>query len=697
MFNYGTQYYRYPNPDSRFWEEDFSMMHCCGFNTVKLWANWSNIHTAPDQFDFEPLVELINLAERYELQVVVNTILENAPYWLIHRLPEARYKTSIGYEIYPQARGNTPGGGWPGLCPDHPEVRAEMERFLRECVRNLTGPNLYAFDIWNETHHEAHQYFDPRMETGLICFCHHSNEKFISWLKKKYGTITCLNRAWRRSYGAWEEVYPPRQYGSYPDLLDWQRFRVEIMTEQLAWRYQACRSVDPTIRLISHIGVMHTPAKYQNDSSAMAAVVDEWGVSTFSAYDTEGNITDEMLFRLDYIRSDSNGKKFWQAELKGGQNTGGNGHHALRRSALVDPRTINGWNWIVLMAGAKGLFYWQYRPEMFGPESIANGLTDLEGKPTIRLETASKFARLLIDNPFLEDCVPYHADIAILNIQEAEMMGFLLDDHTNWFNQALEGIHKALSALNFSVDIVRADRLSEYQVVYIPFAQLVDHEHVEAIKQFIATGGVVISETCLAHYEENAFCESIIPGQGFHKVFAVKQKETIWAAMEDRQRMFRGIQVDAQTLAKGGVYESALQPEGAKVLFLYGDGTPAVTCNRWRSGTAVYIGTYPSISAYADDQAAISFYRELFKRLGISPMVATSSPTVQARLHHYGDETLLFVVNRQIAPAKVTVTLPAGFGNANVSPLLNSPKVTILTDGLHLSLEGCDGALYLLS
>ena len=88
MINVGAQYYRPPNPPRSDWSRDLARMHDQGFNTVKLWCCWSWMNPEPGRFDFDDIDELMDLAAKHELAVVLNTILENCPYWLEARHPE---------------------------------------------------------------------------------------------------------------------------------------------------------------------------------------------------------------------------------------------------------------------------------------------------------------------------------------------------------------------------------------------------------------------------------------------------------------------------------------------------------------------------------------------------------------------------------------------------------------------------------
>ena len=118
----GTQYYRPSNPPKSDWPRDLDRIAEAGLTMIKVWACWGWMEANPGQVDTGELEELLELARQRDLSVVVNLILENAPYWLEAGNPGARYRSTAGTVVSLGAAINTPGGGWPGLCFDNDVV-----------------------------------------------------------------------------------------------------------------------------------------------------------------------------------------------------------------------------------------------------------------------------------------------------------------------------------------------------------------------------------------------------------------------------------------------------------------------------------------------------------------------------------------------------------------------------------------------
>src|SRR5258708_32699735 len=90
-FLYGAQFYGPPHPARNIRVRELERIaHEFGFNTIKLFAQWSLINRREGFYDFEEIAEILHEATRLGLKVVGNTILENPPYWLEHAYPKAR-------------------------------------------------------------------------------------------------------------------------------------------------------------------------------------------------------------------------------------------------------------------------------------------------------------------------------------------------------------------------------------------------------------------------------------------------------------------------------------------------------------------------------------------------------------------------------------------------------------------------------
>jgi len=687
MFPYGAQYYRTPNPPESEWEKDFEVMAQHGFTVAKIWAMWSWIHVGDGEFDFSHFDRLFEIAERNGIKLVVNTILENAPYWLIKRHRDCLYVASDGRSFEPIARPNTPGGGWPGFCLDNEEVREKAGDFLRAIAsRYKDHPALWGYDVWNEVFFEPVDYLG--FEGLFFCYCEGTRRRFLQWLRSKYGSISELNLAWYRRYSDWEEVYPPRYMGSYPDWLDWLKFRLDNQRSLMRWRIQTLRSVDSKHPMSSH-GIAYTlhglPTHLTNDFD-IAPEVDQWGLSAFPAWSNQH--ASDYFRMLDLVRSASsaNGKQFWQSELQGGQSANG-----IARSRLVQAEDTTFWNWVSFMCGAKGLMYWQYRAELLGPESPGFGLCRPDGMPSERTKAAEWFARFMNAHAELVDANPIKGEAAILFLPESELFCYLASGTTAHYANAVFGIYRALWNANIQVDFCTTERIGEYPLVFLPFPLMIEQEHARTLKEYVEAGGVLISDAAPCHFADHGYTSMRVPGCGLDKVFGAIEDEMEYVPFpsEASPPVIRWNSVEVPC----SVYKEKLIPTSGRSVAHYLDGSVAIVDNSFGKGKTRLIGTFPGITLMRTlDGGSELLIRDAFRYAGIRPRIECPDATVKARLHKGTAGDFLWIVNTGCAPADTKITLSNALGNYRRAEDLATGRSLAVRDGIiPVTLDGLAG------
>ncbi len=671
-FPYGAQYYRTPNPPQEDWKRDLREMKAQGMNTVRLWAMWSWIHTSEDTFDFTELDRLMELCREIGIRALVQVILENAPAWLVEQHPEARYAANDGQVIHPMGRPNTPGGGWPGLCLDNEPASTAAERFMAALAGRYAGHEaLLGYDVWNEVWFELDGYIGNQ----YYCYCDATVSRFRDCLRTRYGSLDGLGKAWRRRYSSWNQVVPPRYWGGYPDWLDWIKFRLANQGRLLRWRVETLRRADPNALLVSH-GLPNTIGSMANmltDDWRNAAEVDVYGLSCFPLwFDYDA---DETFKVHDLIRGASAGKTFWTAETQAGPSGEG-----LTHSRTPDPEDIRLWNWISLASGAKGLLYWQWRPELLGPESPGFGLCNLDGSPTPRTEMASSFARLSRKLPELQTSKPLRGEIAIAVLPESQLFCHISDRNAGKYAQSVKGAYRALSRAGYQVDFANIDQLGDYPVIYLPFPLMIEQESARVITDYVRGGGRVISEACPALFGDGGYTQVLNPGYGLHEVFGARAEngpDSIHAAPPSIHWAGRDVQCT--------VHRQRITPIGASVLAEYSDGGAAVVENSFGEGRAVLIGTYPGICLEWGIEDAARMIVDFARRLGVRPRAAASDPDVRIRVHSCGDGLLIFAVNLSPEDKQVEMLFDDGIQFDAAVDLMNGQPIergfTTLTIG----------------
>ncbi len=591
---FGAQSYRPPFPGRECWDRDLANMADLGFNTVKLWAVWNWIEPVRGRFDFSDLDELCGLAERRGLSVVINTIPEGSPPWVLAGNEDALYRTGRGEVIPFGGPPNLPSAGWPGLCMDKPAAADMVARFIEAvAARYRAATNVTALDVWNEPHLEP--MFDYRGE--LLCYCDHSRSEFRRWLKAKYGDLASLNAAWFRRLSDWSEVEPPPRFGTWADMLDWRLFWIENLARHLRIRTEAARRGAPGTALQTHVAYSAVLgnklagglANELGDEFALAREVDVFGLSSFPKWLQGKNHPFTHLAHNEVVAEAARGKRFYQVELQGG-----GGKAGFLGGEVPTARDVRIWNYNTAAAGGKGVLYWQYAPEPAGLESPGFGLAAYDGGNTERSLEAGACARELSD-PRLDAASRVLPVNAIYLSRKSQVLSFCAERREDLYAGSVAGIYRAAYEAGIPIRFVHEDYLEHLasegvRVLFVPMALCLDDRERAALRAFAEAGGLLIGEAATGMYDEGGVLDQ--DSRVLSELFGVRHLEL--EALPDWG--FTGAAGDGISFG-GAQYRRVVEPgPGTEVLARFPDGRPAATGRTLGSGRAVYIATFAALA-----------------------------------------------------------------------------------------------------
>lgn len=502
-----VQYYRPSTPDPAHWREDFAAIAASGFDAVQLWVVWGWVESEEGRYDFSDYEELISIAEENGLDVILSTIAEIHPFWLPRVLPEARMVDHLGRPQVSSLRGECLVGLSPGVCLDHPEAAARALAFLQACGRALGGrPAVIAWDVWNETRWAVEG-------DGYLCHCDASVALFRDWLAHEYGDLDGLNRAWRRRYSSWSDVFPGKRPGlPYTDLMEHQRFLEHRALAQVTTRRDVLAGVGVTTPLVAHSGEPSIGFKgfdfeqavSRGNDFQMAPVLDGYGCSHFPVGHGLGDY--DFGWRVETTASAvRGGGEVWVSELQGG--SARNGIEVQPPVRALDQQR---WIWSALGRGVSRIVFWQWRDEVFGRESGGYGICGEDGFAQERLDAMKRTASAIAENrPLLDGYRPEDASVFV--VFEAD--GHRLDWAQNGADAgsssgSIVGWLRALERRNvrYAVRDSRAfDDLDAAMVVILPWPLAVKPELVERLASWVRGGGTLITEPDLASVDRLGF------------------------------------------------------------------------------------------------------------------------------------------------------------------------------------------------
>lgn len=675
-----------PNPRAERdrWRADLQKIKELGFNAIRCWVDWATAEPVEGRYRFEAVDLLAELADELGLRVIVQVYADSAPEWIGKKYPDAHF-VSIGGERMPVESA-------PGYCFDHPGVRTALRKFLMALAERMKRyAAFFGWDLWSEPH-IVNWASAPYLTHPEFCFCPYTVNRFRQWLKRKYGTLEALNRAWYRRFDDWNDIQPNRLSTilSYTDYIDWRLFIIEKLAEDLRMRYETVTRILPDKVAVSHAaapGLFTSPAAGDGnpDDWLMARQVDFWGTSFYPKHSFPvGRDPQWRGALLDFTRSAClRSAGFWIGELQGGVGTVG-----LRISSTVTPNDLRIWTWSAIARGAKGINFYAWYPMSSGYESGGYGLINLDGTITERARAAGEIARIVgAHQDMFIAARPAPAEVAIVYNPLSSLIGGRQSlasagaqgEAATLTRQSLLGIYRALFPLNVPVDFLHVDEIAtgqieRYKLILLPYPLMMNEAAARGVEKYVERGGLVMSEARLAWNDASGRAQEIIPGFGLHRVSGCREasiQQTPSARTDIR--IVRGDEsipeLQPGDRLRGALYEEALQPiaPSARVIATFPDGSPAIVVSSYGKGKMITVGSFLGALYEAErDENVARFFAGLLRWAGVRRPVqifnGASSGLIEVRTMTAGQDELVFVFNHGSDPAEPTIGLepPAG-------------------------------------
>lgn len=664
FFPYGVSYYRPITPLPCHWDTDLKNIKECGFNSIRVSAFWSRIEKEEGIYDFSEFDSICNAAAKYNIKVLMTLYIVNMPEWMFTKYPDARMVSAANRIQYSEHHPDAVAGGWPGLCMDCDEVMDAMKHFVKEITLHYKGNDtLLAFDVIHEPWEEPSQeYYIDSWKNSVYCYCEHSIEKFKNWLKNKYKNLQNLNMAWSRCYSDWNQVQPPRNFGAYTDWLDWRNFSISMLTKECQEAGQTVKKYDPERIIVNHCGGVLNAFNTSSDTFALAKTVDIPGASNYSFKSPQ-----DAGMSCDFLRSASQDDgNFWIGETSGGSGPMFvfNGEDIERFFAFGMPWTKKIQRkhiWKMISHGAKGVFYWMWRPELYGCETAAMGFTDREGGLTERTENATEISAIIhrYKKFFLNSKVK-KADIAVLyNRNTSILEGYASTAKSIQGNAGLFAKYKDISSLSglakmcmdnsINVDYVNDDliisnTLDDYKILILPYSICISKSVVEKIKAFVKSGGIIVADALCGYFKEDGWGNEIVPGNGLNDIFGCKVLEygysldtTIVGSDELSSLKYRSKYVAEH-----------LDISGGKIIGYFDGNKPAIIENKYGKGCGIYFGSSIFMHAKENtlkDNKKIMDY--ILQKANVTNEISISkeNSSIEVRTLETVDKQLLIIMN----------------------------------------------------
>lgn len=624
-------------------EEDVRLMKEAKVNCVSLGIfSWAVLEPAEGVYDLEWMDHIITRLGEEDIQVVLATPSGAMPHWLTQKYPEVMQVQEDGRRNLPGKRHN--------FCYTSPVMRekiAAMDRRLSQ--RFGKRENVILWHISNEL---GGNFGDS------TCHCELCQEAFREWLKKRYGTLEELNRAWwgrfwSHVYTDWSQIHSPAPHGEWttPALkLDWMRFSSDQISDFTAAEIRAVREFSDlpvTANLMDFFkGINYGRLKEEIDIISWDNYP-QWHVSRDEVPAAVRAAANHSLMRS--LKK----KPFLLMESTPSQ-VNWRDYSPLKRPGMHMLSSMQ-----AVAHGSDSVQYFQWRKGRGGYEKFHGAVVDHMGRNNTRtfrevtevgerLERLSEKADGTVNRPKAAILFDWENWWAV-----EETTGPRTD--TDYVERVLEH-YRAFWEAGIEADFVdMKDALEGYALVTAPLNYMYRDGYAEKARKYVENGGIYVTTYFSGMVNETDLC--FIERHPLEDVLGIIPEELdapsdefanafVYGGEEYKAARMCGIVHAKEETAVLSVYEKDFYK-----------GCPVVTRNSFGKGEAYYIAAESDITFFR------AFYGDLFRKAGIENPLGTALPygvTVTERKvcsfkdgeeHEAG--SLVFVMNFSHDPVKI--------------------------------------------
>jgi len=585
-FIHGAQYYRYPTQRPDEWASDLAHLRRLELDTIKATAYWGVMERRQGEYWWRDIDGVLDAAAANGVGVILNLLFDNVPAWAARK-----HSPYAVLSDDPTVRERRIFGG-PNADWDNPGILDDAERFLRQLVRRYRKhPALLMWDAWEEA-----KYHPARNR--------HSDSAFAHYLLGRYGSLETVNERLGENYGAVEDIsleFSPQHLTGQIERARFQNWRVDSLVR---WVYEIISSEDPDTPVLVHTHSWGTV-------NACANMWDDWTLS--KRCDLYACSTHIIYYYHAHRRLADFGRIVANFESKRRQ-----GHYFVNEMPTgiiqtgdwttldkAEPGEVLFNDLTALAHGARGVVYWQFRPERVTHEAGGWGLVAMDGSDTHCGEEARHFAAFEREyHELLKAAVLPQPEVGVYFSQESSVVSKALD--RSRYSDAFAGAVFSLYANNVPFDILRdEDDLSPYSHVWFPSAHCLPDATCERLLAFVSGGGTLVLEGMVGMFDDLGWHRIHVPGDRLALELGLRQIDL------DRPRSYPFDDPWA-----------ALNAEGIRVVVTGYDGVlagsagaPLAVDKRYGKGRVVWL-TCPTVSVcFRDGNAGVA--RELLRLLAI--------------------------------------------------------------------------------
>ncbi|AZP03856.1 beta-galactosidase [Jeotgalibaca ciconiae] len=430
---------------------------------------WSLLEPEEGKYDFQILIDSLNILKEYEMNVIVGIPTPTPPRWMTYKNDDRLVKNEFNQTLIHGSRQH--------VCTNNAFFRKKANQLaskIAEVIRDYD--HIIGIQLDNEF--KAH--------TDL-CICDSCVKLWGKWLEREYKDIERLNDAWgtniwSESYRSFEEVVPPATTPFLHNLSlknAYRKFTEEQLVEFVGEQVEAIR--EHCIFPITH----NSALGFNIDNYR---IFDQLDFASFDTYASSDNYSAYTL-NLDFWRNMKSNGDFMLLETSTSHGGHSNSYGIPHPENYLQTEVF-----LNYAAGSRTFNYWHFRRHRNGCEQPHSAVVTPVGEPDISYRDVKKAGSLFTEiKPLLEKSTFERPDVAVIYSDRAKRY-FLNEPSKNYdYRSEMTKLYTSLLNKGITVDVIpEQNDFLKYNCIFVPYLHHVSEDLLEKITHFVNQGGTCI-------------------------------------------------------------------------------------------------------------------------------------------------------------------------------------------------------------
>ena len=613
--------------------KDLELMKKARVNTVTVGIfSWSTLEPKEGEYHFEWLDKVFEEMNNMGGRVILATPSGGRPQWLSEAYPEVNRTNEFGQKHRHGFRHNH--------CYTSPIYRQKVQTINRLLAQRYgQNPALLMWHVSNEYSGE--------------CYCDLCTEQWRMWLKKRYGTLEAINKAWwmtfwSNNYSSWSQVMPPSPLGEHKVHgmdLDWKRFVTDRTIDFYLNEIQPLRELTPEIPVTTNFMAeghdQHDFIPLEGlDYAKFAEVVDIVSWDSYPDWNNNYETIAQTAMKAAYVHDQYRSLKK-QPFLVMESTPSVVNWHQYNKSKRPGVHILSSMQQIA--HGSDSTLYFQWRQSLGNSEKFHGAVVGHDNSEENRV-----FQEVAAYGRRLEQLTK------VKGSQTRAKVALLFDWESNWalkrgggfgrpsrrYPQTLQEHYQVFWEQDIPVDILtpQAD-FSEYTVVIAPMLYLMTEATMVKLQEYVSSGGTLVSSYFTGFVNDTDLLHLGPWPEKLRQLFGINTKELDTLFPDEHQEiLYEGKKYQAKDYC-GIIETTSAETIGTYASEFYA-GSSAITQHQFGEGVAFYLAARTNVDLLRQFYQPIVEQHQL-----VNDLLKESNPCVSVQKRSTEYEDYHFVMN----------------------------------------------------